>query len=495
MRRHLTRGILRIIAFLLVVLQAMTISVAAKDNVLSIYRNHPEDGIAFNVTNMFPGDCEANVYTIRVSYNGDIKVYFKANVRSGYEKLAEVLMCRVVLEGNSTPLYDGLMQKMPDLEHSLSAVNKTEDLKYEISVYLDTSVGNEYQNKQLVADFKWWAYTSDEGHPGGGGGGAILKPSTPPDDGDEPIVTPPDDGDKPIVTPPDDGDKPIVTPPDDGDKPIVTPPDDGDEPIVTPPDDGDKPVVTPPDDGDKPIVAPPDGGEDKPGGDTQRPTGELIDPPRTGDLASPILWIILICISLFIILLFIALKKKKRETTQEKNPVMKKLTICIVIIVILGICLCITTFALIYSISVDENIFKTGTVDINLNDGNPIIKQGEFLFEPGMRVTKDFFIENESSDAVYYKIYFDNVSGGLEKVLNVKIIDKETGDCLYDGKAEGLKRENCQSAELLLNEKRTLTAEFHYPEISGNETQNLRMSFDMCAVATQKKNNPDRKFD
>ena len=66
---------------------------------------------------------------------------------------------------------------------------------------------------------------------------------------------------------------------------------------------------------------------------------------------------------------------------------------------------------------------------------------------------------------------------------------------MYDGKAEGLKRENCESAELLLNETRTLTAEFHYPKDSGNETQNLSMSFDMCAVATQKKNNPDKEFD
>ncbi len=453
----------------------MVISVSAKDNVLSIYRNNPEDGIPFNVTNMFPGDRETNVYTIRVSYNGDIKVYFTADVRSDYEKLAEVLKCKVVINDANTPVYDGLMREMPDLEHSLSAVNKTEDLKYEISVYLDTSVGNEYKNKELVADFKWWAYTADEGHPGGGGGGTIT-PVFPPGSGEDPI-TPPDDGDDPIA-PPDDGDDPIVIPPDGGgDKPTTSP--DGNEPSDLPTDNPQHPES-----------------EGTTSGDANRPTGELIDPPQTGDLANPVLWIILICISLFVILVFMFFKKKKRETKQEKNPIVKKLTICIVIIVILAICLCITTFALVYSIvSVDENIFKTGTVEINLNNGEPIIRQDEFLFEPGMTVIKDFFIENKSSDAVYYKIYFDNVSGGLEKVLDVKILDKETGDKLYDGKAGGLIRENCESAELLLNETRTLTAEFHYPETSGNKTQNLSMSFDMCAVATQKKNNPDKEFD
>lgn len=29
-------------------------------------------------------------------------------------------------------------------------------LEYEITAYLDTSVGNDYQNKDLIADFKWW---------------------------------------------------------------------------------------------------------------------------------------------------------------------------------------------------------------------------------------------------------------------------------------------------------------------------------------------------
>ena len=443
MKRHLTSRILGLISFFLVILSVLEISVSAKDSILSIYKNNPEESIPFNITNMFPGDCETNVYNIRVSYNGSIKLYFTADVREG-EELAQVLKCKVAMAGNDTPLYDGLMIKMPDLEHSISAVNTTEDLEYEISVYLDTSVGNDYKNKQLVADFRWWAYTSDEGYSGGGG---TIKPVVPPSDEDEP-ATPPSDSDKPSDLAPDIPQFPQVE------------------------EDASSPE------------------------DVQRPTGQLIDSPKTGDPTHPALWIMLICICLFVILLLVFFKKKKREPRQEKSPIAKKLTACIVIIVILAICLCITTFALVRSIvGVEENIFKTGTVEINLNDGNPIITQRDFLFEPGMTVTKDFFIENQSSDAVYYKIYFDNVTGGLEKVLNVKILDKETGTKLYDGKAEGLIRENCESGKLLLNETRTLTAEFHYPAVSGNETQNLGMSFDMCAVATQTKNNEGKEFD
>ena len=81
----------------------------------------------------------------------------------------------------------------------------------------------------------------------------------------------------------------------------------------------------------------------------------------------------------------------------------KKLTGGIITIILLTVCLAITTFALVFaSVSVDNNIFKTGEVKINLNDGKPVINEHEFIFEPGMTVKKDFFIENDSTWDVYY---------------------------------------------------------------------------------------------
>ena len=64
----MTGKIVKLIAFLLIVLQLFAISVSARENVLSLYKSHPQDGIPFNATNMFPGDCETNVYNIMVSY-------------------------------------------------------------------------------------------------------------------------------------------------------------------------------------------------------------------------------------------------------------------------------------------------------------------------------------------------------------------------------------------------------------------------------------------
>lgn len=174
----------------------------------------------------------------------------------------------------------------------------------------------------------------------------------------------------------------------------------------------------------------------------------------------------------------------------------KRLTGGIVAIIILALCLAITTFALVYAtVSVENNLFHTGEVRINLNNGEPVIQEHEFLFEPGMTVEKDFFIENESTWDVYYKIYFDNVSGGLADVLTVTIKDGEK--TLYSGTANELTRKNVIAADdtLKIGERRNLTVIFHFPEEKGNEAQNLDLTFTMCADATQTKNNPNRLFE
>ncbi len=173
----------------------------------------------------------------------------------------------------------------------------------------------------------------------------------------------------------------------------------------------------------------------------------------------------------------------------------KKLTGGIVAIILLTVCLCITTFALVYaSVSVENNLFHTGEVKINLNNGEPVIREHEFLFEPGMTVRKEFFIENESTWDVYYRIYLDNLSGGLADVLDITVRDGDK--ILYSGTASELTRQNVSAADdtLKIGQRRNLTVTFYYPEEKGNETQNLDLTFTMCAEATQTKNNPNKLF-
>ncbi len=135
---------------------------SAKETVISIYKRHAQDSEPFRVFNMFPGDSHTKAYFIEVSHKGTVTVRFRANIRDGHEKLAEVLKCKVVLRGENKPLYDGLMRDIPSsLNCRISAMfSRTTKLTYDITVYLDTSVGNEYMNKELVADFCWWVNES-----------------------------------------------------------------------------------------------------------------------------------------------------------------------------------------------------------------------------------------------------------------------------------------------------------------------------------------------
>lgn len=173
-----------------------------------------------------------------------------------------------------------------------------------------------------------------------------------------------------------------------------------------------------------------------------------------------------------------------------------RLTGGIIAVIVLAVCLVVTTVALAYSIaSVRDNTFATGGVRINLNDGEPVIRPDEFLFEPGMTVEKGFFIENESTWDVYYRLYLENVEGGLAEVLDVSIRDGDT--VLYSGKAADLTETKAVTADdrLKLHERRELTITFHYPEEAGNSVQTRYLSFNLSADAVQTKNNPRRQFD
>ena len=179
-----------------------------------------------------------------------------------------------------------------------------------------------------------------------------------------------------------------------------------------------------------------------------------------------------------------------------KSKTAKKLTGSIFAVILLAVCLCATTFALVWAtVSVDNNLFNTGLVKINLNDGKPVIEEHEFLFEPGMTVKKNFFIENESTCDVYYKLYFDNVTGGLADVLEITV--KDGDKTLYHGTASELNRTGVAAADdvLKMKEQRDLTVYFHFPEEAGNSAQGLDLTFDMCADAVQIRNNPDKQFE
>lgn len=176
----------------------------------------------------------------------------------------------------------------------------------------------------------------------------------------------------------------------------------------------------------------------------------------------------------------------------------KKLQINIVTLILICVSLCITSFAIASTIiryDIQNNSFQTGSIDIDLNGGKPIIDGSDPLFQPGMTVEKEFYIENKGSWEIFYKLYFSKVEGKLGDVLEIKIYKKNSPHIvLLQGKINELINSDELSivSNLEIKEKQKLIAEFHFPKDEGNEYQGETLKFDIDALAVQaKNNNPD----
>ena len=171
----------------------------------------------------------------------------------------------------------------------------------------------------------------------------------------------------------------------------------------------------------------------------------------------------------------------------------KKLQINIVTLLLLCMGLCITSFAISYTIiKIENNTFQTGEIKIDLNGGQPIIPADKWLLEPGMTIEEDFTITNKGGWKVFYKLYFDKVEGKLGDVLEIKIYKKGSPEIvLLSGKISDLvdADELNIASELEKGETQTLTASFHFPKDAGNEYKGEILKFDMSAIAVQTKNN------
>lgn len=121
---------------------------------ISLYYNHSSDNSSFDVPNMFPGDSVSNTYNVKVSYHDKVRLIFNVDYLDQYATLAEVMHIKLSL--NNNVLYDGLLKDFNDVSYTLySDNNKTEVLKYDVTMSLDTSVDNDYQHEKLKLDFIW----------------------------------------------------------------------------------------------------------------------------------------------------------------------------------------------------------------------------------------------------------------------------------------------------------------------------------------------------
>lgn len=513
---------------------------------LTLTKRKETDSTAFQVNNLLPGDAETKDYCVKVACEDSATVYFRVDIKKGYDKLAEALKCRVVLTDTGETLYDGLMK---DLSETVSRgmpaeVKDGEELLYQITAYLDTSIGNEYQNTSLKADFVWWLEVAEQRIeitsltivPEGlkntkfntvekikselsrvlisaGGSEYDIDNMEFYDvrlqfwNGREWIDATEDnfplEGIKVTLPYPDGTDRNthdfivshMFTV--DSDR-LGIKAGDVEYPPVTKIADGLQVTFK----GLSPVaIAWKELKTEEKVPDTSTEGDTLIgnisaNDTDTGDSTNMTLWIVMTVCTATVMIAMAILKKQKVRAQGMRSITQKRIfkSSCLVIIFLTA--LAVSTVALWYSsVAVEENTFQTGTLSINLNDGSPVITEEDFLFEPGATIVKEFFIENESTTEVYYRIYFEKLDGVLLDVLEVSIQDGD--DIIYNGGATGLTRENAAISKeaLSIGEKVWLSAVFHLPEDAGNAAQEEALYFDLCADAVQTKNNPDKLFD
>ena len=141
-----------------------------------------------------------------------------------------------------------------------------------------------------------------------------------------------------------------------------------------------------------------------------------------------------------------------------------------------------------------QNIFETGSVSIDLNDGDPVFPGDETYIEPGSTLVRNFTVANVGSADAYYRLYLDDLKGSLAASVEIAI---SQGDALlFQGSAVELEREDaCVSNALLApGETVTLTATVRLAEDTGATGKEQSVEFDLCAQAVQAKNNVGREF-
>jgi hypothetical protein len=175
----------------------------------------------------------------------------------------------------------------------------------------------------------------------------------------------------------------------------------------------------------------------------------------------------------------------------------QKITSGLIIIIVLALCLSVTTFALVHSVlTVDGNLFSTGVVKIDLNGDQPIIRDDDMIFEPGATIVKPFYIRNVGTCDIYYRVYFENVRGGLADVIEVTVYEGD--EPIYSGLMSELGRSSTKTnkaGSIPIGERRDLKISFHFPEDAGNSAKAQVLEFDLSAIAVQTKNNNAKAFE
>lgn len=179
----------------------------------------------------------------------------------------------------------------------------------------------------------------------------------------------------------------------------------------------------------------------------------------------------------------------------NEQKLRNKLKIMIVTVILLSLGLVGTSVALASSIAkIRTNHFTMSMgVELELNEGKPVVDMSGVVFEPGGTYISEFPISNLSSFDVWYRVYFTDVKGKLKDEVHVKVTE-EDGTILCDGMIAELDSGKVIVSSLLAGEEKILKIEFTFSKTADNTNQGETVMFNVTADATQKQNNPHMDF-
>ena len=173
----------------------------------------------------------------------------------------------------------------------------------------------------------------------------------------------------------------------------------------------------------------------------------------------------------------------------------RKLNIMIVTVILLVCGLAVSSFALASSIvSLRNNRFAMSMgVELNVNDGKPVLDVKDVIYEPGGTYRSEFSIANLGSFDVWYRVYLTDVEGALKDDITVTVKEKD-GTVLCNGTMNDLSSDKVAVSSLAAGEEKILYIEFYFSSDADNSAQGQTVTFNITATATQKQHNPYMDF-
>lgn len=213
---------------------------------------------------------------------------------------------------------------------------------------------------------------------------------------------------------------------------------------------------------------------------------------KTGDVGPFILLIILALLAAFAAVAF-AWRAGASHRGEQGRRMTKAVGAGALVLSIVG-CVALAWALLLGYARLPFNLFETGTVSIDLNEGRPIFPEDGLTLEPGSTVVEEFTVTNTGTADAFYWVFLTDVEGELAPSLQVAVA--RGGEVLFSGSAlELTSAAVCESPTALApGSTDTLTATVHMAEQAGNTYQGEHIAFDVSVQAVQARNNEGRAF-